>query len=190
MDFLYNFWSFEKVYSSTFDCAAVYGQRCSQHKTAPKKLHDSPCEPEPQITVFIYIYNALYVRRRSRWALCTHFRIKRKFLGGDYRWLKNFRYFLWACSPEKYTSQVHFWLLKWEMVKNANLGITDLGDLEVWDRSGMIQASTLAGLECHRTIGAVQTRIPEIVNRDCQNSLYSSSLVNALRGLHALQGWF
>ena len=76
------------------------------------------------------------------------------------------------------------------MVKIANLGILDLLVLEAWDRSGMIQESSLAGLECHRTIGAVQTRIPEIVNRDCQNSLYSFSLINALRGLHALQGWF
>ena len=29
-----------------------------------------------------YIYDALLGRRRSGWALCTHFRIKRKFLGG------------------------------------------------------------------------------------------------------------
>ena len=36
--------------------------------------------------------------------------------------------------------------------------------------------SSIAGLECHRTIGAVQTRIPEIVNRDSQNSLYSFQL--------------
>ena len=138
----------------------------------------------------IYIYDALYVRRRSRWALCTHFRIQRKFLGGVSTWKGNKKNNLWACSPGKYTSQVHFCCEIWEMVKTANLGIADLGVLEAWDRSGMIQASILAGLECHRTIGAVQTRIPEIVNRDCQNSLYSFSLVNALRGLHALQGWF
>ena len=36
----------------------------------------------------------------------------------------------------------------------------------------MIQASVLAGLECHRMIGAVQTQIPEIVNRDSKISLY------------------
>ena len=61
------------------------------------------------------------------------------------------------------------------MVKIANLRIADLGVLEAWDRLGMIQESILAALECHRTIGAVQTRIPEIVNRDSQNSLYSFS---------------
>ena len=51
----------------------------------------------------------------------------------------------------------------------------DLGVLEARDRSGMSNESILAGLECHRTIGAVQTRIPEIVNRDSQNFLYSFS---------------
>ena len=62
------------------------------------------------------------------------------------------------------------------MAKIANLGIADLVVLEARDRSGMSNESILAGLECHRTIGAVQTRIPEIVNRDSQNSLYSFQL--------------
>ena len=43
------------------------------------------------------------------------------------------------------------------MTKIANLEIADLGVLEARDRSGMIQVSILAGLECDRTIGAVQT---------------------------------
>ena len=82
------------------------------------------------------------------------------------------------------------------MIKITILEIADLGVLGAWNRSGMSNASILAGLECHRTIGAVQTRIPEIVNRDFQNSLYSFQFwreldqVDSLRGLHALQGWF
>ena len=66
----------------------------------------------------------------------------------------------------------------------------------------MIQESILVGLECHRTIGAVQTRISEIVNHDSKISLYGFQFwriglgevvfltPDALRGLHALQGWF
>ena len=44
MDFLYNFWSFEKVYSSTFNSAAVYSQRSSEQKTAAKNFHRPPLE--------------------------------------------------------------------------------------------------------------------------------------------------
>ena len=79
-------------------------------------------------------------------------------------------------ASRKYTTQVHFCGEKHEMAKIAILEIADLVVLEAWDRSGMIQESILTGLECHRTIGAVQTRIPEIVNRDSQNSLYSFQL--------------
>ena len=95
-------------------------------------------------------------------------------------------------SPFGATTQVHFRCELWEMVKIANLGIADLGVLEAWDRSGMTQASILAGLECDRTIGAVQTWIPESVNCASKISLYSWWKLgqdDSLRGLHALQGW-
>ena len=74
------------------------------------------------------------------------------------------------------------------MVKIANLGIADLGVLEAWDRSGMIQASILAGLESHRTIGAVQTRIPEFVNCVSKISLFSFQLWRI--GLGEVVSWF
>ena len=41
------------------------------------------------------------------------------FLGGDCTSLKNFRYFLWACSPGKYTTQVHFRTLELHRVNDA-----------------------------------------------------------------------
>ena len=107
-----------------------------------------------------------------------------------------------AAHADKYTSQVHFRSEKWEMVKIAILEIADLAVLEAWDRSEMIQESIMVGWECHRTIGAVQTWISEIVNHDSKISLYSFQFwriglgevvfltPDALRGLHALRGWF
>ena len=53
--FLDNFWSFEKVYSSTFDCAAFYSYPTTLQNLAPKTIHEPHPQTHSQITVFILI---------------------------------------------------------------------------------------------------------------------------------------
>ena len=48
-----------------------------------------------------------------------------------------------------------------KMAKIAILEMADLAALQPWDRSGVHTESILAGLECRRTIRAVQTRFPD-----------------------------
>ena len=62
-----------------------------------------------------------------------------------------------------------------EMTKIAILEIANLAAVQPWDRSGVYNESIQAGRGCHRTIRAVQTWIPETVNRARQNSLYGFS---------------
>ena len=66
MDFLYNFWSFEKVYSSTIDCATLYGVRITHKINARVNFHRPPPQPEAQITVFRYIIIAIIFINRTK----------------------------------------------------------------------------------------------------------------------------
>ena len=121
------------------------------------------------------LYNVYYAVLGSGRGMCQQIRYHRKILGGVST-LKGIQKNLWASGHRGWVNQVHFRAQKQQNGRFCDhLEIADLPVLQPWDRSGVYNESILAGLECHRTIGAVQTRIPEIVNRDSRNFLYSFS---------------
>ena len=77
MDFLYNFWSFEKVYSSTFDCATFYGERISLQSLITQitlfRQVWAILDPSKKETVIYQIYKNVFfwLQNLGLWSLDT-----------------------------------------------------------------------------------------------------------------------
>ena len=123
--------------------------------------------------------DARYAVLGSGRRMCRQIRYRRNFLGHGCT-SKGIQKNLWASGHRGWINRVHFRAQKQQNGRFCDhLQINDPAVLQPWDRSGVYNESTLAGfsgLECRRTIRAVQTRIPDCVNRDQENSLYNFQL--------------